>query len=233
MKERVTFGAGPRLEGLFEPPDGEGNPAAGSAAAGGVVVSHPHPLYGGTMVQPVVHHIAKACRSRGFATLRFNFRGVEGSEGEYEGVAEKGDVQVAAGYLRERIGPDAPLVLAGYSYGASMSALAAADAGSSLAGLVLVAFPVVFQEIRADVFAGLGSFVGPVLSVCGEYDDIAPPSHVGRFLREAGLRPREVVIPGCDHLFAGGHGQIEKEIARFLAEGVVVGGIEAADGRTA
>ena len=53
-------------------PRGEG----GSPASGGVVIAHPHPLYGGTMAQPVVYRVARACRERGLASLRFNFRGV-------------------------------------------------------------------------------------------------------------------------------------------------------------
>jgi hypothetical protein len=173
------------------------------------------------MLQPVVHHVAKACRSSGLVTLRFNFRGVGGSEGDYDGEAEKDDVLAASSYLRDHLPAGTPLVLAGYSYGASMSALAAAEAVSPVAALVLVAFPVVFQELGASLFSGIGRFSGPTLSICGERDDIAPPANVARFLRNAGLDPEEVVIPGCDHLFAGGHRRIEDEVAGFLKRRVL------------
>ncbi len=84
MKRTVTIPGPPALEGIYETPDA---PIRGNA-----VVSHPHPLYGGTMVNPVVHHVAKACRRQRLATVRFNFRGVGSSEGKYQGTDEWRDV---------------------------------------------------------------------------------------------------------------------------------------------
>ena len=71
--------------------------------AGGVVVAHPHPLHGGTMAQPVVYRIARACREQRLATLRFNFRGVGGSAGTFSGTEEYRDVEAAAAFLRGRL----------------------------------------------------------------------------------------------------------------------------------
>ncbi len=96
----VYFSGDDRLEGILEWPAGVGESAAtggeaGPRVAGGVVVAHPHPLYGGTMAQPVVYRVAQACRERGFASLRFNFRGVGQSEGRYSGSEEYRDVEAA------------------------------------------------------------------------------------------------------------------------------------------
>jgi len=71
--------------------------------AGGVVIAHPHPLMGGTMAQPVVYRVARACRERGFASLRFNFRGVGQSRGRYSGSEEYRDVEAALAFLRGRV----------------------------------------------------------------------------------------------------------------------------------
>ena len=84
-EERIFLEAdGLHIEGLFEDFQGEK----------GVVISHPHPLYGGSMHNNVVQAVAQAYREQGYSTLRFNFRGVEKSEGDFDnGNGEKEDVQ--------------------------------------------------------------------------------------------------------------------------------------------
>ncbi|MDP4978699.1 MAG: alpha/beta hydrolase, partial [Desulfobacterales bacterium] len=68
------------LEGLFE----------SGRTTRGVVITHPHPLYGGNMYNPVVDAIRRAYRLKGVATLRFNFRGTGESEGQHDnGVGEQ------------------------------------------------------------------------------------------------------------------------------------------------
>ena len=76
-EEPVRFGApgGPTLDGALAHPPG---------ATGGVVVCHPHPLYGGDMDNPVVLALRLACRDAGLAVLRFDFRGVRRSAGGTE-----------------------------------------------------------------------------------------------------------------------------------------------------
>jgi alpha/beta superfamily hydrolase len=105
--------AGPagRLEALLEEPED----AAPRLAA---VVCHPHPLYGGTMRNKVVHRIARGLRLAGAVALRFNFRGVgasAGSHGYLEGEIE--DARAALAWLRARY-PGLPFALAGFSFGA-------------------------------------------------------------------------------------------------------------------
>ena len=86
-----------------------------------VVLTHPHPLYGGNMDVPLIGLMARCFQSAGIATLRFNFRGTGGSTGEYDnGRGEQDDVLVACEFLTD-LGYD-QLILAGYSFGAWVNA---------------------------------------------------------------------------------------------------------------
>jgi alpha/beta superfamily hydrolase len=214
LKGEVLFQGDHQLQGLLELP--ESNATRDDVVRGGVVVAHPHPLYGGTMANPVVYHVARACRARGLATLRFNFRGVGGSGGHYGGGIEHRDVRAAAAFLRGRLPEGVPLALAGYSFGAWMSVLAVKD-GEAADALALVAFPVVWEEMRPEMFQGLRAFKEPVLAVSGSRDEIAPPAEVEVFLRGLGLEPRMRVMNGEDHFFMDGHDSLGEEVSGFLA----------------
>jgi len=209
-RREVVIEGDERLAGLLELPES-------GAAIGGVVVAHPHPLHGGTMHQPVVHHVARACRRRGLASLRFDFRGVGGSSGRYSGTDEYRDIRVAADFLREELGDGLPVFLAGYSFGAVMSALAVID-GEPAQALGLIAFPVDWDEFMPGFFGRLGEYPGAVFSLCGENDSIAPPVQVQAFLRGVGVEATMVVVPGVDHLFVGKGEEVGAPVARFFAE---------------
>src|SRR5437588_3342483 len=103
--------AGPagNLEALLEEPEDAPKVAA--------LVCHPHPLYGGTMHNKVVYRIARGLRRTGSVVLRFNFRGVNLSEGVHdEGPGELEDARTALEFLRERY-PELPFSIAGFSFG--------------------------------------------------------------------------------------------------------------------
>ena len=218
MAEELTFPADYRLAGIYEEPE-EGE------AWGGVVVAHPHPLHGATMDQPVVYRTAQACRSRGLATLRFNFRGVGASEGSYSGFDEYRDVEAAAAYLRVRLdesdgGTDAagrgrPLALAGYSFGSIMAAMAAVGK-TAVQALALIAFVVSWEDLR-PVIDRLAAFPGPVFALCGENDEISPPDKVERALTQMKLDFSLSVLSGADHFFAGAQREVGERTADFLA----------------
>lgn len=199
-------------------------PAAG-AIQGGLVVAHPHPLYGGSMVQPVVHRVAESARMRGFVTLRFNFRGVGQSTGSYDGQAEYRDVEAAARFLAARLADEVedsqekplPMALAGYSFGSLMAA-AAAGGEVPVAALVLIALVVNWEELPSFVWERLKVFRGPVLAVCGEADELAPPVEVEDLLASLGLDFRLTVVEGADHLFMGRQKEVGERVADFLAE---------------
>ena len=98
-----------RLEGLLEEP--EDMPLSEAA-----LVCHPHPQHGGTMHTKAVYRIARGLRRAGAVVLRFNYRGVNLSEGIYDqGEGELEDARAALGYLRERY-PGLPFTLAGFSF---------------------------------------------------------------------------------------------------------------------
>jgi len=94
----------------------------------GVVLCHPHPLYGGSMLTPVIMTVEQAFQEAGYTTLAFNFRGVGGSEGEHGGgQPEVADVRGALTHLEEVLGGRVRgSAVAGYSFGSFVGAMAAA-----------------------------------------------------------------------------------------------------------
>ncbi len=150
-EETVFFASGPlRLEGrLYR--------ASGPDA---VVVTHPHPLYGGEMDNPVVTTLAGVYQRLGYSTLRFNFRGAGRSEGDYgDGIGEQDDVRAAAAYL-SGLGKTVT-DLAGYSFGAWVN-LRLNPPLATVRRQVLVAPPVLFLDFApaAAAPAELAAIVG-------------------------------------------------------------------------
>jgi len=118
VTQRVTFpaaGSGPLLEGVQ-------HLAAGSGPFPAAVVCHPHPLMGGTMDNTIVVAVCRVLAARGWAALRFNFRGAGRSAGSFdEGCGETDDVAGAVGFLRAKAEVDASrLAVVGYSFGAGV-----------------------------------------------------------------------------------------------------------------
>ncbi len=127
----LAVGADLSLEALLAIPD---------APSAGVVICHPHPLYGGDMDNPVVVRVQEVCADLGLATLRFNFRGVGGSGGAHgDGVGEQDDARAALEALARTTG-GAPTAIAGYSFGARIAALVACG-DPRVGGLAMIAPP--------------------------------------------------------------------------------------------
>lgn len=184
MESAIRFGATElRLEGRLH---------AGSAPA--VVVTHPHSLYGGNMHNPVVETIVASYRHMGYTTLRFNFRGVEGSQGQFdEGRGEQEDVAQAVAYLQQ-VGCK-PIALSGYSFGTWVNAHYATGHSVGIP-MTMVAPPVAFMDFR-DV----QRLPGLALTVAGSRDDIAPPEMLKRLLPRWNPGTCLEVLPGADHFF--------------------------------
>ena len=162
----------------------------------GVVVSHPHPLYGGDMDSPVVARIVESCAGRGLATLRFNFRGVGASTGRHdEGRGEQEDVRASLARMQDALGSDGRVALAGYSFGAAVVAAVAATA--PVAGLALVAPPLRVTDVHLP--AGVN---GPLLVVVGAEDQYCPAAAL-ETLRVTLPTATVVVVEGADHFFFG------------------------------
>jgi len=188
------------LEGLCDVP-------AGMPIKGTAVICHPHPLFGGTMQNKVVQTLAKAFVQNGWRAVRFNFRGVGGSEGVYdEGRGELEDLMhVIAQSQSLALQGSAPtgsaLALAGFSFGAFVASQAVAQMADNpnldkvvLVGTAASNFSVapVPQELHEKT-----------LLVHGEVDDTVPLSSVMDWARPQSLPV--TVIPGVAHFF---HGQL-------------------------
>jgi len=177
----------------------EGRLAVPAAPTGGLVLCHPHPLYGGDMDNPVVVRLAEVGAALGWATLRFNFRGVGASGGRYdEGHGEQGDVEAAWARLAEVV-DRGPRVLAGYSFGATVAA-ATAPRLAHLAGLILVAPPLAAGGLGP--VASLADLPAPVLVVAAGRDEFCPPPALAA-LRRTLPRATVTVLDEATHFFFG------------------------------
>ena len=193
----------PEAVGTLTTSDGvvlESRLAVPSSASGGIVVCHPHPLYGGDMENPIVVRIAEVCGELGLVTLRFNFRGVGRSAGAHDGgLGEQRDVEAALAHLADLIGAGRPLALAGYSFGAAVAA-GLAPRCPGLAGLALVAPPLARTD--SGRFTALAAFGERLLLVAGTNDEFCPTDALSR-LREALPGATLEVIEGANHFFFG------------------------------
>jgi uncharacterized protein len=186
----------------------------------GVVICHPHPLYGGDMDNPVVVGVRDACHRAGLATLRFNFRGTGRSTGRHDdGQGERDDVRAALAALAERLPSTGTVALAGYSFGAAMAS-SVAVAGAPLGGLALIAPPLVGAAYRSS--APLPNVSGPVLVVAGSADEYCPVSALDG-LRTQWPTADVRIINGADHFF-GGRGAPLIEAVGAWAAAVAAGG---------
>ncbi|HVP15537.1 MAG TPA: alpha/beta fold hydrolase [Terriglobales bacterium] len=181
--------AGP-LEGLLQ--ECEGRP--GSFAA---LVCHPHPLFGGTMHNKVVHRVAATLFDRGAIVLRFNFRGVGASAGRHDrGRGELDDARAALRALRARVA-GVPVVVGGFSFGAAVAARLAASE-PDLAAVVLVAPPVTEGGVEAMRASAL-----PKLVIQGTADDVCPLATLEPEFA-AWAEPKKLTrVDGANHYFDG------------------------------
>ena len=178
------------LEALLELPE--------ASPAGVAVVCHPHPEHGGTMQNKVAHTLAKSFLKLNFAALRFNFRGVGKSEGQFaDGVGEAEDVLSAVTEAKRRF-PGLSLWLAGFSFGAAMAIRVAVAADAD--GLVSVA-------PAAHRFAGKlrDQPACPWLIIHAEADELIPIEESIEWVDGLEPGPELVVFPGTSHFF---HGQL-------------------------
>lgn len=206
--ERVRL-AGPAgdIEALIETPaDG---PADGGTPQRFGVVCHPHPLYGGTLDNKVVYTLARACVELGVPTIRFNFRGVGASAGQYdEGRGETADALGVIAYGRERW-PGASLWLAGFSFGGAVAVRAAAQSPPET--LVTVA-----PGITRVAMDGVASPSCPWLIVQGDADDVIEPTAVRDWANQQSPAPTVRLLSGAGHFFHGRLHELRQVVLDFL-----------------
>jgi alpha/beta superfamily hydrolase len=170
-------------------------PAAGHARAGVGVVCHPHPLEGGTLRNKVVTMLERSLRESGLATVRFNFRGVGASEGNYdEGRGESEDLAAVVAWVR-RTRPGDALWLAGFSFGSYVVLRNAAPLQAD--ALITVAPPVG----RNWDFDAIELPACPWLVVQGEADEVVDPAAVFAWLETLDPAPALVRMPDTGHFF--------------------------------
>ncbi len=170
----------------------------GAPARGLAVLCHPHPQFGGTMDNKVVQTLARALVQLGYRSWRFNFRGIGGSQGQWdEGRGEVDDALAVIAHARASW-PEAPLVLGGFSFGAYVASQAAKrlSAQGAMAERVVLVGPAVQNFEVAAVPAD-------TLVVHGERDDVVALQAVFDWARPQALPV--TVLPGAGHFF---HGQL-------------------------
>jgi hypothetical protein len=192
MKEERVFipSTGIRLEGLLSVREAV-------PYKGGMILCHPHPLYGGEMDNPVITTAVEAASQEGFSTLRFNFRGVGESEGTYgEGIGEGEDVKAAIDYLCSKLKNFNPcLILFGYSFGA-WAGFPIAIRDERVQGMVAVAPPLELHD-----FGYLKGCKKRKLLIAGDRDTYCPTSLLEE-LYETLDEPKSIaIISGADHFF--------------------------------
>jgi uncharacterized protein len=198
-EERVFFDAmGLKIEGMLGKAPGDR----------GVVIAHPHPLYGGTMHNNVVRAVAHAYQEEGYSTLRFNFRGVEQSEGDFgNGIGEQDDVKAALQSLGKKY-----TELAGYSFGAWVNALGLAKFEEAQR-LIMVSPPVSVIDFDFLEYSPKVKLV-----ICGTRDDLAEYRKVEKMLPKWNDQALFRVIQGADHFYSGHEEELIDIVGEFLRE---------------
>ncbi|MGC2047009.1 MAG: alpha/beta hydrolase [Gallionella sp.] len=194
---KVSFaGVAGHLEGVLQLPANTPHAIA--------VVAHPLPIMGGTMDNKVVSTLARAFVELGYATLRFNFRGVGASDGSYDqGNGETLDAIAAAEFMYEEF-PDLPLLLAGFSFGAYVQARAAVELQPQQ--LVLIA-PAVGRFAMPDV-------PHDTLLIHGDMDEVVELHELLIWARPQHLPV--IVLAGAEHFFHGRLTQLKQVVMRQL-----------------
>ena len=202
MARRIEslFLAGPagRLEALLEEPEDQ-------APRRAVLVCHPHPLHGGSMHNKVVYRVARGLRLAGAVVLRFNFRGVGASEGEYAHITgEIEDARAALAWLRQRY-PDLPFALAGFSFGARVIT----RLGCALDGAQFLLAVGHSTQRESDYLENC-----PVrkIFVQSTHDEFGPRAELEAVYARLADPKQLIWIEAADHFFAGGLDELEKRV---------------------
>jgi alpha/beta superfamily hydrolase len=207
-KTRIRFPSGElSLEGVLAIPQGTGPFAA-------VIVCHPHPLYGGSMENNVVSKLCEALARASLISLKFNFRGVGASEGEYgKGIGEQKDVAAAISFLTVLREVDSDRIgLAGYSAGAGF-ALPIGSTSAQIRALAAISPPLSIFD-----FGSLQHYLKPKLLISGDRDEFTPPRRFLEFCQNL-PDPKECHnIEGADHFWWGYESELATKVTAFFTE---------------
>ncbi|MCG8444142.1 MAG: alpha/beta hydrolase [Hyphomicrobiales bacterium] len=207
MPEVVFAGPAGRLEGRYNPPKRRNAPIA--------IILHPHPQFGGTMNNPVVYHLYHLFADRGFAVLRFNFRSVGRSEGQFDhGIGELSDAAAALDWVQTLHTDARACWIAGFSFGAWI--------GMQL----LMRRPEVEGFISASAPANLYdfSFLAPCpssgLFIHGARDRVSPPEEVRSLIEklktQRGIVIEQQLIDNANHFFEDKVEELTLSVADYV-----------------
>ncbi len=193
------------LEGALSLPQGQGPFPC-------VVVCHPHPLYGGDMMNNVVTAICRALPRHSVAAFRFNFRGVGSSSGTFGGgIAEQADIKAALDFVLSLPDIDAKRIgLAGYSFGAAV-ALPAALNDERVSCLALVSPP-----LSDSAWEQLKGYAKPKVLIVGDADPFLRLENVQQHIKDISDPEQYRVVTGVDHFWLGREAELAEMVTRFL-----------------
>lgn len=198
--------AGPagRLESLLEEPE-TGEPLHA------VVVCHPHPQHGGTMHNKVVYRLARGLRHTRAVVLRFNFRGVNLSEGSFDnGIGEVEDARAVLNFLRQSY-PQLPCSVAGFSFGSRIALRLACGAGSVLRRVIAVGYPTRWPDLDE-----LPACTREKIFIQSTHDQFGPIDSL-RKLVEGLPEPKALYeVEARDHFFAGALDAFERVVEEMV-----------------
>lgn len=190
-------------------------PAAAPRAV--AVCCHPHPLFGGTLTNKVIHTVARSFTTQGAAAVRFNFRGVGASQGAHDdGIGETDDLVTVAEWARSRW-PGLPLWLGGFSFGSYVALRGAARLAPAL--LVTVAPPVG----RWD-FSSIAAPTCPWLVVQGSEDELVPAAGVVAWAQALQPAVRIAMLDGATHFFHGRLHELQDAASAFVVDAAPAAG---------
>jgi alpha/beta superfamily hydrolase len=207
MPDVIFTGPAGRLEGRYQPGRSSNAPIA--------AVLHPHPQYGGTMNNKVVYTIYHTFVKRGFATLRFNFRGVGRSQGVYDnGQGELADAAAALDWLQSFNQNAGACWIAGYSFGAWI-AMQVLMRRPEIGGFISVSPPVNLFD-----FSFLAPCPSSGLIVHGTDDDLVPESDAiklaDRLKTQRGIKVTYQAIEGASHFYDNEEEDLSAAIGKYL-----------------
>lgn len=206
-RELLIPGAAGAIETLLAAP--RETPRRGFA-----VICHPHPLYGGAMSNKVTYALASVALKAGLYALRFNFRGVGKSEGRHdEGRGETEDTLLLVDWMRQRLGADAPLLLAGFSFGAFISLRAAAQARPRLQISIAPPFDGREVYVRAPPPARPDC---PWLVVHSRDDELVDYEDTAAALQRYVPPPELATLDGAGHFFHGRLAELQQIGGEFI-----------------
>jgi len=173
------------------------------------IICHPHPLHGGSMNNKVVTTIAKSLDQLGISTLRFNFRGVGNSEGEFDNtIGEYEDLLAAHNWMQNKF-PENPCILAGFSFGSYICCKAASTINPS--ALITVAPAVVSQD-----YGPYPKYNGAWHLIQGDKDEITDPNAVTTWAKQKKPTPNIISIAGAGHFFHGKLHELELQLTENI-----------------